>query len=122
MQLMARASREIWAKRVERWKDSGLSAKEFAAELDVSPKSLMFWKWKLGQLETPKGAASSARGKLQTRTARVAAPRFLQLMSTSAPRSAALELVLRDGLVLRVAPGFDEAPLLQVASLLGAAR
>jgi len=121
---MARASREIWAKRVERWKDSGLSAKEFAAELDVSPKSLMFWKWKLGQLEPPKGAASTARRKLKTRTARVAAPRFLQLMPTSAsaPPSAALELVLRDGLVLRVAPGFDEATLLQVASLLGAAR
>ncbi len=121
---MARASREIWAKRVERWKDSGLSAKEFAAELDVSPKSLMFWKWKLGQLETPKGAASTARRKLQTRTARVAVatPRFLQLMPTSAPPSAALELVLRDGLVLRVAPGFDEATLLQVASLLGATR
>ena len=49
---MARASREIWAKRVERWKDSGLSAKEFAAELDVSPKSLMFWKWKLGQSDS----------------------------------------------------------------------
>src|SRR5690242_3838643 len=122
MQLMARASREIWAKRVERWKDSGLSAKEFAAELDVSPKSLTFWKWKLGQLESPKGAPSIGRGSRQTKTARVAPHRFLQLVPTSAPPSTALELVLRDGMVLRVAPGFDEATLLQVTSLLGAVR
>ena len=121
---MARASREIWAKRVERWKDSGLSAKEFAAEFDVSPKSLMFWKWKLGQLESAKSGSSTGRGKPRTRTARVASHRFVQLMPTSAstPPSTTLELVLRDGLVLRVAPGFDEATLLQVASLLGAAR
>lgn len=119
---MARASREIWAKRVERWKDSGLSAKEFAAELDVSPKSLMFWKWKLGQPATAKGAPSTGRGNRQTKPPRVAPHRFLQLVPTSSPPSAALELVLRDGLVLRVAPGFDEATLLQVASLLGAAR
>lgn len=119
---MARASREVWAKRVERWKDSGLSAKEFAAELDISPKSLTFWRWKLRQLETGKGAGSTARGNRQTKTARVAPQGFLQLVPTSAPPSTALELVLRDGLVLRVAPGFDEATLLQVASLLGAAR
>ncbi|HMJ10655.1 MAG TPA: IS66 family insertion sequence element accessory protein TnpB [Polyangiaceae bacterium] len=119
---MARASREIWAKRVERWKDSGLSAKEFAAELDVSPKSLMFWKWKLRQLESTKGGQIAGGNKRQPRTARMAPHSFVQLVPTPAPPSMALELVLRDGLVLRVAPGFDEATLLQVASLLGAAR
>jgi hypothetical protein len=41
MRLMARASREICAKRVERRKDGGLSAKELAAELDVSPISVL---------------------------------------------------------------------------------
>jgi transposase len=46
---MERANREVWAKRVERWQDSGLTAKEFAAELDVSANSLTFWRWKLRQ-------------------------------------------------------------------------
>jgi len=47
---MELATREVWANRVERWQDSGLTAKEFAAELEVSPNSLTFWKWKLRQL------------------------------------------------------------------------
>jgi hypothetical protein len=33
---MERASRETWAKRVERWKDRGLTAKEYAAEVGIS--------------------------------------------------------------------------------------
>jgi DNA-binding CsgD family transcriptional regulator len=38
-----RTARAEWAKRVERWKDSGLTAKEFAAELGINPRSLVFW-------------------------------------------------------------------------------
>ncbi len=34
------AIREQWAKRVERWKDSGLTAKEFAAETGINAQSL----------------------------------------------------------------------------------
>ncbi len=44
-----RVRREEWAKRVERWKDSGLTAKEFAAELGIKPRTLVFWKWQLGK-------------------------------------------------------------------------
>jgi len=34
-----RVSRDEWAKRVERWKDSGLTAKEFASEVGINPRS-----------------------------------------------------------------------------------
>src|SRR5260370_11815725 len=44
-----RTGREEWAKRVARWKDSGLTAKEFATELGINPRSLVFWKWQLGK-------------------------------------------------------------------------
>ena len=37
---MARESREEWAKRAERWRDSGLRAAEFAAEVGVNPWTL----------------------------------------------------------------------------------
>ncbi|HKP55831.1 MAG TPA: hypothetical protein VJV78_03895 [Polyangiales bacterium] len=47
--------RAIWAKRIERWRQSGLTAKEFAAELDVRPNSLSYWKSKLRE---PEPAAS----------------------------------------------------------------
>jgi hypothetical protein len=46
---MARATREIWAKRVERWAESGLTAAEFAGEADINARTLTFWKWRLGR-------------------------------------------------------------------------
>lgn len=51
-----RLIREQWAKRVERWKDSGLSAKAFAAELGINARSLSWWRWQLskGDAPTPK--------------------------------------------------------------------
>jgi hypothetical protein len=45
---MERVSREAWAKRVERWRDSGLSAAEYAAEIGVKAHTLSWWKWRLG--------------------------------------------------------------------------
>ncbi len=39
---MDRESRETWAKRVERWRDSGLTAKEFAAEMGIN-EQLAMW-------------------------------------------------------------------------------
>ena len=42
-----RETPETWAKRVERWKDSGLTCGEFCAEIDVNPHTLMYWAWKL---------------------------------------------------------------------------
>src|SRR5713101_2228892 len=45
---MGQTSRETWAKRVARWKASGLRAKEFGAKFGIKPKSLEWWKWRLG--------------------------------------------------------------------------
>jgi transposase len=41
-----RSSRE-WAKLVRDWKRSGLSAVEFAAPRQISPRSLSWWRWHL---------------------------------------------------------------------------
>jgi hypothetical protein len=41
-----RASLDEWAKRVERWRDSGLTTAEFAAEPGINPHSLT-WAWTL---------------------------------------------------------------------------
>jgi hypothetical protein len=40
----APVEREEWAKRVERWRDSGLTTAEFAAELGVSEAQTPFLK------------------------------------------------------------------------------
>jgi transposase-like protein len=44
MNVRGRVSRVVWEKRIERWLESGLTAKEFAAEIDVRPNSLGYWR------------------------------------------------------------------------------
>jgi hypothetical protein len=43
------AIRDQRTKRVERWKDSGLTAKEFAAETGINAQSLSRWRWHLSK-------------------------------------------------------------------------
>jgi hypothetical protein len=61
---MGRSTREEWAARVARWKDSGLTAAEYASELGISARSLAWWKWRLGS-KTP----SDSPGRALTRRA-----------------------------------------------------
>ncbi len=42
-----RGTRESWAKRVARWKRSGLTARKFAAREGVKAGTLTFWSWKI---------------------------------------------------------------------------
>jgi transposase-like protein len=46
-QKRTRIDREEWAKRVERWRDSGLTTAEFAGELGINPRTLTYWAWAL---------------------------------------------------------------------------
>lgn len=43
-----------WARIVDAWRDSGLSAREFAARRKLSPTTLTWWKWHLGSSTRPK--------------------------------------------------------------------
>jgi hypothetical protein len=119
---MERATRQEWAKRVERWRDSGLTAKEFAAELNVSANSLTFWKWKLRQLESQ---TSAPPRPVRKRVAKHqdATPTFLQLVPTPASSSCGvshIEVLLPRGIVIRVPMDFDESALLRLVGVLGA--
>jgi transposase-like protein len=58
-----RTSRAEWQKRIERWRDSGLTAEQFAAELGINAGTLRFWKYRLGKdsvASEPKPRASKA--------------------------------------------------------------
>jgi transposase len=122
---MGRATRQEWVKRIERWRDSGLTAKEFAAEIDVTPTSLSYWKWKLRQESNAPAAAPPGlvTKHCAPRAARsVPAPRFLELVSHPSAQVgdvALLEVVLRSGVVVRVPDQFDESALRRVVTLLG---
>ena len=132
-------NRELWVKRVERWRDSGLSAKEFAAEIGVNPWTLAHWKWRLG---------AEQRGKLRpgsnkSSPARPSALTFVEVAPTavaeavSAPPSRKtpaavrpakervapaghepLEVVLLNGLRIRVPVQFEAASLGRVVAVL----
>jgi hypothetical protein len=52
-----RTGREEWRKRIERWRDSGLSAEQFAAELGINAGTLKYWKYRLGKEPTRSAAA-----------------------------------------------------------------
>jgi hypothetical protein len=39
----------VWIQRVERWRDSGLSAKKFNEQAGVDSDRLRHWKWRLAK-------------------------------------------------------------------------
>jgi transposase-like protein len=109
---MAREGREVWAKRVERWVDSGLSAKEFAAETGVNANTLAHWRWRLG--------AKAPAGRTEAATAPV---RFVELAAAPAAEEAGgFEVVLAGGRTVRVPPRFDATELARLVQVLEGAR
>lgn len=103
---MERTSRETWAKRVERWRDSGLTAKEYAAEVGVNAHSLSWWKWHLSKEQ--EGMRPLAR-RSTGRPAAVSPLTFVEMASAVVHES--LEVVLPSSIRIRVPSSFD-APAL----------
>src|SRR5260370_16540943 len=89
-----RTGREEWAKRVARWKDSGLTAKEFATELGINPRSLVFWKWQLGKGSGGPVAESSA---VSVKSGRAPAGTLSVIQVGAPPAPAAFERELGGG-------------------------
>jgi hypothetical protein len=110
---MARTSRQEWAERIERWSDSGLTAREFATEIGVNPRTLMHWKWVL------KPKPEEATVKAET-PGSAAAPelRFVELAG-DAVSSESFEIVLGSGMTLRVPARFDADALSRLLDVLG---
>jgi transposase len=108
------ATRDVWEKRVERWRRSGLSKEDFAAREGIKSKQLVWWRWKLGS--SPSEPVTPGL------------PEFLPVHVVDAvacPSGATLpvEIALPNGRVVRVAAGFDAATLervLEIASEGGA--
>jgi transposase len=124
---MSRASRSEWAKRVERWKDSGLSAKEFAAETGVKSSSLSYWKWKLGtDIERGGERIAAVTVDRKPRASRKPSRRAAGFVEVSAgtvtTTSSMLEIMMSGGARVRVPAGFDEETLMRVVRVLEASR
>lgn len=99
--------RDAWSERLERFAHSGLTPAQFCAQEDVSLPSFYSWRRRLAA-DTSEHAPPSADGNAASLLAvRLAAP------------ASALELALPSGVVLRIAPGADEATLRCLLRLLG---
>ena len=106
--------RETWAKRVERWKESGQSAKEFAGKTRINARTLVWWRWRLAAKKAAKKPQSSERAM------QVASPlpplSFIELTAVAAREP--LEIVLPSALRVRVPVGFDDSTLARVLDVL----
>ena len=102
-----RASREEWAKRVERWRDSGLTAEQFAAEVGINANTLKFWRYKVGK------AVAAKRPRERDAT-------LLPLVEVSpaAITKACFEVELAGGRRVHVPSGFDAGALERLLAVL----
>lgn len=78
-----RTGREEWRKRVERWKDSGLTAEQYAAALGIKVSTLKYWKYELGR-------PMLAQRDKPARSPREASPSFIALQPIVIARAAIL--------------------------------
>jgi hypothetical protein len=111
-----------WARRVERWQRSGLTADRFAEQEGVNARTLAFWKWRLKRDGAPGVAMKPGRRRAEKRVAFVelVAPR--PAASPGEARSTAIEVVLPIGYRVRVAGGFERGTLVELLDVLEARR
>jgi len=106
-----RATRAVWAKRVDGWRKSGLTAAEYARRSGLTEKSLRWWKWQLAQ---PRDAAPSEAKK---KAAQIPSPlTFVEM--TSALQRGPIEVVLVSGALIRLPTDFDAASFARVLDVL----
>jgi hypothetical protein len=108
-----RASREEWAKRVERWRESGLSAEQYASELGINAGTLKFWKYQLGRPAT-KTSPVRSRPEVQSKELPLVEVRA----AVTTPSTTHFELELRGGRCLRIPATFEDAALKRLVRVL----
>lgn len=100
-----RASRAVWVRRVEAWRESGRSAEEFCRRRRISPATLHWWAWRLRREPSAAESVGLVRVEMEPAWTPVAeAPPF--------------EIVLGERLVIRLAPTFEAAALTRLLDCL----
>ena len=117
VQKRTRVSRDEWAKRVERWRDSGLTTAEFAAELGINPHSLTYWAWTLKREAggNKRVWPKKSRTQVASRRAAESSAPFVEVKSHT-PR-AQFELEIR-GRRLHIPDSFDAEQLRSLLAIL----
>jgi hypothetical protein len=121
---MKRERRDVWVKRVERWRDSGLGAREFAAEVGINENTLRSWGWKLAAEQRRAEEQPPARkpAKAEATVPKVEPLAFVEVAAPAVPQSVPaekLELVLASGLVVRLPARFEGEALRRLLAVVG---
>jgi transposase len=109
---MAETGRERWSVRVEEWKQSGLTAREYAARAGLNVGTLGYWKWKLSR-----DAAREPKTRSNKRRRRVSKPKLVELAPISLSDDR-VEIELSSGHRLRLPRHFDPESLTRLVSIL----
>lgn len=96
-----RENRDEWQKRVERWSDSGLSAKQFAAETGINAGTLQYWKYKLRR------QAGELPRATRRRLPQPSVSSLVEIRPASVAPDTRFEIELNNGRRLRLPPTFD---------------
>ncbi len=113
MATRTRKAERRWRRIVEDWRQSGLSAPQYAKGRHISPGMIYYWSSRLAKQD----AGDSGAAELAT-------PAFLPVAivedahAASSERFCTLEVVLPGGEVIRVSPGADLSHLGRVVAAL----
>jgi transposase len=99
-----RESAETWRRRVEEWKSSGIALDEFIKQSGLKPRTFRWW---------------IAELRRRDRESKREAPTFVPVTVATRAPAPAMELVLRNGHVLRVPADFDPASLRRLIAAVG---
>ena len=112
---MGPEKRAEWEKRIAKWKASGLTAKQFAAETGINARTLGWYQWQL-HLETRTRALAPHKDRASAKTTMISPVTFVEMTASVAGEP--LEVVLRSRVCVRVRPGFDSPTLKRLLDVL----
>jgi transposase len=111
---MAETGRQRWTERVEQWKQSGLTAREYAQQAGLNAGTLCYWKWRLSRAPVQVDAKRTARKR------RARSPKLVELAPVTWSDDR-VELELSNGHRLRVPATFDTQALQRLISIVAGA-
>lgn len=126
---MTSTKRKQWEERVTRWQESGLSAKQFAAEAGINHRTLAYWKYRFrkeGAARSASPTVASSGGFVEVPQAEVVVVQrkptrgdaALRRAGQAAQVSQPLEVRLPGGVSVVVPTGFDPATLKRLLAVL----
>lgn len=111
----------FWRGLLRQWRGSGMSVRDFCAEQEVSEPSFYAWRRTLAERDQQAaGKARPAERRTGDNDGTAQRPVFvpLRVVATAADHPGLIEVVLKDGRVLRVPANFDPATLRQLLTIL----